>query len=187
MYADIVFPTAVRSIFTYQISEEFLADSPIGKRAWVPFRDYYAIGVVVKIHNQQPEFETRPIRQILDDEPVVSQELLELTKWMHEFYYCSWGEVIQAALPAGLNFISEKYLRVNDDAEIPMLTSKEQEVFDEVKNNSETKLDEAKKRWKETGLNRSLNSLLKKGILEIWEEPEKKFESKKEKLWKLKI
>lgn len=184
MYADIVFPTAVRSIFTYQISEEFLADSPIGKRAWVPFRDYYAIGVVVKIHNQQPEFETRPVRQILDDEPVVSQELLELTKWMHEFYYCSWGEVIQAALPAGLNFISEKYLRVNDDAEIPMLTSKEQEVFDEVKNNSETKLDEAKKRWKETGLNRSLTSLLKKGILEIWEEPEKKFESKKEKLWK---
>ena len=164
MYADLVFPTAVRRVFTYHLSEGQNPQNLLGKRAWVPFRDYFAIGVIVRIHDVEPEFETRPVRQILDDEPVVSEELLQLTEWMHEFYFCSWGEVIQAALPAGLNFISEKYVRVGDENAVSKLSEKEQEVLNAIKENPETKLDEAKKRWKGTGLNRSLTSLLKKVV-----------------------
>ncbi len=182
-YADIVFPTAVRQQFTYHISEQLESQVLPGKRVWVPLRNYFAIGVVVKLHDKVPDFETRPIRKVLDKNPIIKGELLELTKWIHQFYFSSWGEVIQAALPAGLNFISKKYLRLNDRKNYSELSSREKELLKELDNETSTTLDEAQKRWKGTGLNKVLNQLIKKEFLEIWEEPDLKVSIKTEREW----
>ncbi|MFV1883109.1 MAG: primosomal protein N' [Balneola sp.] len=182
-YADIVFPTAVRQSFTYQIPEGIYPDVEIGQRVWVPLRNYFAIGVVVQLLDDTPEFETRPIRKVLDQSPVIEGELLKLTEWIHRFYYSSWGEVIQAALPAGLNFISKKYVRVNESISGSDLSKKEKEVIAEIVTANEISLDEAKDRWKGTELNKTLNQLIKKEYLEIWEEPDLKVSIKKEREW----
>lgn len=182
-YADIVFPTAVRQSFTYQISEGIEPDIKIGQRVWVPLRNYFAIGVVVQLHDRTPDFNTRPIKKVLDEHPVIDGELLELTKWVHRFYYSSWGEVIQAALPAGLNFISKKYIRVNENVSDSGLSKKEKEVVAEIKTADEISLDDAKKRWKGTELNKTLNQLIKKEYLEIWEESDLKVSIKTEREW----
>ncbi|MEQ9309520.1 MAG: primosomal protein N' [Balneolaceae bacterium] len=182
-YVDIAFPTAVRQLFTYQVPAEFTDKLIIGIRVWVPLRNYYAIGVIVRIHDQIPEFETRPIKKILDEEPIIDSELLKLTEWMHQFYFSSWGEVIQAVLPAGLNFISQKYLK-QSVKELPKTLSKhEMEVLEEVSRHESLTFDEAKKRWKGTTLNKSLTNLIKRGILEIWEEPDLKVSIKTEQEW----
>ncbi len=153
-----------------------------GQRVWIPFRNYYAIGVIVGVHNQTPSFKTKPLRKILDEDPLLSQELLKLTQWISRFYYSSWGETIQAALPAGLNFVSRKYLRVSESVDDAGLSEDQKEIIEDLQQ-SETTLNEAKKRYKGTGLNKVFSKLLKKKVIEIWEEPDLKVTVATERQW----
>jgi primosomal protein N' (replication factor Y) (superfamily II helicase) len=178
-YADIAFPTAVRRVFTYKT--EGIERVLPGMRVWVPLRNEKAIGMVVRVHNEKPDFTTKSMIQCLDENPVMSHNLLELTEWIHRFYYCSWGEVIQAALPVGLNFISEKRLKVNKNNGQP-LSKTEQEILQDIEKDELT-LKEAKKRWRDDRKSGLLNSLLKKEFLEIWEVPKQRVDFKTEKHW----
>jgi len=118
----------------------------IGSRVWVPFQRRKAIGVVVNIHSDTPDFNTRSIEQVLDEEPILNAEMLSLTEWIHRFYYCGWGEVIQAALPAGLNFYSEKYIRIKNLPDEKDLNEEEQIICEEIAQKESYLLKEAKKR-----------------------------------------
>lgn len=182
-YADIAFPTAIRQVFTYEIPSELIEIVEPGVRVWVPLRKQFSIGMVVSLSDDKPPFKTRPIRKVLDDQPILSKELLDLTKWVHQFYYCSWGEVIQAALPAGLNYLSISKLKKNSDLQSGELNSKEQEVIAEIESDLDLTLEEARKRWKGTGIRGAFESLLKKGVIEVWEEPNIKVTVKTENLW----
>ena len=114
-YVDIAFPTSVRRLFTYEVRVDGAASVLPGMRVWVPLQGVFAIGMVVRVHDEKPSFPTRPVAQVLDSDPVMSKEMLKLTYWTHRFYFCGWGEVIQTALPVGLNFRSERRLRVDGD------------------------------------------------------------------------
>ena len=181
-FADVALPAAVRKQFTYHVPRELAADVKAGQRVWIPFRNYYAIGVIVGVHNQTPSFKTKPIRKILDKQPILSEELLDLTKWISGFYYSSWGETIQAALPAGLNFVSRKYLKVSESVDKSKLNESESEVITDIQQ-TETTLNEAKKRYKGTGLNKVFSKLLKEKNIEIWEEPDLKVTVATEREW----
>lgn len=182
-FAEIAFPTAVRQTFTYNIPRNAQADVEVGMRVWVPFRSHFAIGVVVKLHDEVPDFKTKAIREILDDSSILSKELLKLTEWIHEFYFCSWGEVIQAALPAGLNFVSRKKLRIADTKSLGLRSNAEQEVINDIESDEALTLDSGKKRYNGTSLNKVFKKLLKEGVLEVWEEPDIKITAKTERAW----
>ncbi len=181
-FVDVALPAAVRKQFTYHVGPGSEEEIEAGRRVWVPFRNYYAIGVIVRKHHQTPQFKTRPVRKVLDQTPVLSQELLDLTQWISKFYYGSWGETIQAALPAGLNFISRKYLNISEEAETANFSDQEKEVIENIQAEKMT-LKEAQNRWKGTGLNKVLSKLLKKKVIEIWEEPDAKVTVATEKEW----
>ncbi|MBO6587346.1 MAG: primosomal protein N' [Gracilimonas sp.] len=181
-FVDVALPAAVRKQFTYHVPKELMASVQPGQRVWIPFRNYYAIGVIVGVHNQTPSFKTKPLRKILDEDPLLSQELLKLTQWISRFYYSSWGETIQAALPAGLNFVSRKYLRVSESVDDAGLSEDQKEIIEDLQQ-SETTLNEAKKRYKGTGLNKVFSKLLKKKVIEIWEEPDLKVTVATERQW----
>ena len=63
LFADIAFPTAVRQLFTYEIPKEFFSYSLLGKRVWVPYRNSYSIGVIVRIHNEIPKFKIKTVKK----------------------------------------------------------------------------------------------------------------------------
>jgi primosomal protein N' (replication factor Y) len=179
-YAEIVFPTAVRYPFTYLIPEEFVSEAKPGKRVWVPLQKHKAIGMIVRIHRQTPEFNTRPVQKILDEEQVLSDELLKLSQWMYRFYYCGWGEVIQAALPVGLNFYSEKFLKAIN-GELPShLKEIEKEIINDIQNEESYLLKEAQKRWGD-GI---IKKLIGQKLLEVWEEPSMKMDPRTENVWR---
>ena len=181
-FADIAFPTAVRKEFTYGIPEDLKASLKPGMRVWVPLRKHTSIGMVVCTHSNTPDYEVRPVRKQLDTHPVVTSEILTLTEWVHTFYYASWGEVIQAALPAGLNFYAEKKLQLAD--QVPNnLNSPQKEITEAVESNSEMTLDEAQKRWNDGAESSALESLLDNGVLEVWEYPVRKVTPKMIKIW----
>jgi len=182
-YADIALPTAVREVFTYHIPDS-LADNVLpGMRVWVPLQSHMAIGMVVEVHDRKPEFETRPIRKVLDEEPVMSDEILRLTHWVHRFYYASRGETIQAALPVGLNFISEKVLKPGPVKEVALILSpREETVLKEIREKGSVPLKYVEDQWKPRG-EELVKQLVGYGLLEIWEEPRTRVESKTEKRW----
>ncbi|MEX0856597.1 MAG: primosomal protein N' [Balneolaceae bacterium] len=181
-FVDVAFPTAIRKQFTYHIPKDLESKIQEGHRVWVPFRNYFAIGIITAIHQNTPKFKTKAVKQVLDKEPILSAELLKLTEWVSLFYAASWGETIQAALPAGLNFVSKKYLKVADSLVMETLPKEEREIISDLKENPTT-LDEAKKRWKGTGLNKVFSQLLKKKTIEIWEQPDVKVTIATEKEW----
>ena len=53
---------------------------------------------------------------VLDDEPIVGREQLLLWEWMAQYYMCTEGEVMAAALPANFKLSSETILIYNDEA-----------------------------------------------------------------------
>ncbi|MEX0721180.1 MAG: primosomal protein N' [Balneolaceae bacterium] len=181
-FVDVAFPTAVRKQFTYHFSGDLKNTIQVGQRVWVPFRNYFAIGIITSIHGNKPDFKTKAVKQVLDKDPILTKELLSLTDWISRFYVSSWGETIQAALPAGLNFVSKKYLKIPDSLDYSAYSEKEQEIIAELKENHST-LDEAKKRWKGSSLNKIFSRLLKKKAIEIWEEPDLKVTLATEKQW----
>lgn len=179
-YADIAFPTAVRQVFTYETRDKSIEP---GMRVWVPLRKEFAIGMVVNVHSKKPSFNTRPVERILDEEPIMSAGILQLTEWIHRFYYCSWGEAIQAALPVGLNFSSEKVLRVKKGFKGAPGTE-DLEMLNDIEKSRYTQKD-AEKRWREGEGKKRLNKLMKKGWVTVWEEPRQRVDYKKVKHWSI--
>ncbi|MFN1834747.1 primosomal protein N' [Balneola sp. MJW-20] len=179
-FADVALPSAVRREFTYALPDTFREKVREGQRVWVPFRNYFAIGIITRIHDEEPDFETKDIRRLLDQEPVLDQELMKLTNWVSRFYFSSWGETIQAALPAGMNFVSRRYLRLREGLDAERLQENEQELIAEIRESDMTQ-QEAENRWQGTAYNKVLKRLLRAGDIEIWEEPDLKVEVKTEK------
>ncbi len=178
-YAEIVFPTAVRHPFTYELAKNYQKEAQIGKRVWVPLQKKNAIGLIVDIHQSKPNFNTRPVRKILDDTPVLSEELLKLTKWIYRFYYCGWGEAIQAALPVGLNFYSEKKLRATNGDVPNHLNENKRQIIRDIHEEDSYPLAEAQKRWDDT----VIDKLIGQKLLEVWEEPVTKMDPSTDNLW----
>ena len=105
LFADIILPVPLNGLFTYRVPDtlEHLAVS--GARVYVPFgKNRRVTGIIVRTHNVKPSAHTvKDILSVLDDShPSVLPHQLRLMQWMWEYYICSPGDVMKAALPAGL-------------------------------------------------------------------------------------
>src|SRR5438874_11792281 len=99
LYADLAIPIAVDKLFTYLVPEEIRNLVREGMRAAVPFGRRTVVGIVVRIHDRKPRISTiKPIRDLLDAEPILSGELLALTRWIADYYFAPWGEVLKTAV-----------------------------------------------------------------------------------------
>jgi primosomal protein N' (replication factor Y) len=74
-------------------------------RVVVPFGRKVVTGFLteVAVEPDLPPSQIKEIQELLDPEPVLSDELLEFTRWVGDHYIASWGEVMKAALPAGIH------------------------------------------------------------------------------------
>lgn len=98
---DVALPVAVDKTFTYLVPPDLLSSAVPGARAIVPFGRKYATGVIIDSPASSTVTRLKPIHDILDAGPVVSQELLDLCRWVAEYYFAPLGEVLKAALPHG--------------------------------------------------------------------------------------
>ncbi len=98
--------------FSYLIPEELLPKAIPGVRVTVPFRNTEITGYLVGLENSAPAKKLKSILAILDDQPVLSSGMLQLTKWVGEYYGSSWGEAIENALPRWVKYgkKTEKYI-----------------------------------------------------------------------------
>ena len=87
--------------FDYRIPVALQPHCKLGQRVMVPVGGRELLGYIVDLtfHSAVPDL--KPLSEILDDTPLLSADLLRLTKWVSEYYLCPWGQVIKAAVPEG--------------------------------------------------------------------------------------
>ena len=102
-YVDVILPLPLEGTFTYSVPEPMVTQVRMGVRVLVPLgRSKTYTAMAMRLHSEKPEFETRPIIQVIDAEPVLIEQQLHLWQWISTYYMSPIGDVFKAALPAGL-------------------------------------------------------------------------------------
>lgn len=102
MYAEIVLPIPVDRSFHYHVPAEMESEIRIGQRVRVPFGKRQAIGYVINIFETAPAREVKEITSSYSPELSLSEDLLNLGKWISQHYACPLGESLTAILPTAL-------------------------------------------------------------------------------------
>ena len=100
-FVTVAVPIPVRRLFSYRVPASMEHDPVPGCRVRVPLGKRDVVGTVVRSPGEPPpeSVRVREIQAVLDREPVVGRDILELTRFVSDYYLCSWGEAIEAALP----------------------------------------------------------------------------------------
>src|SRR5690242_1549945 len=100
-YCDVSLPVPLDQLFTYRLPETLRHRVQPGCRIVVPFGARKLTGVVVRVHNQEPELDVREAFRLLDEEPVLDVQLLALGNWVASYYCAPLGEVLRGMTPLG--------------------------------------------------------------------------------------
>jgi primosomal protein N' (replication factor Y) len=109
VFCEVALPVPIDRAFTYAVREGQL---PLrGARVIAPFRNEKLIGVVT----QAPaDFEVRYLEAVLDEEPLLGDQLLILAEWMAQYYLAPLGEVLRGMLPLMAEVHRTVYYRITD-------------------------------------------------------------------------
>ena len=102
VFAKVVLGLPIEGPFDYLIPTELESKVKIGARCSVPFRNRKMVGFIVGLSGQTDIKKVKPVYDIIDEAPLLNNEMLILTREVSNYYFCSWGEAIETALPKGL-------------------------------------------------------------------------------------
>src|SRR5262245_25665081 len=98
-YVRVIVDRAIHRELDYSLPENLAERVGVGSRVRVPFRDKSALATVVAIPGQSEAKGIRPIEAIVGDAPVLSEQLLELARWIGTYYCCPIETVMRSMLP----------------------------------------------------------------------------------------
>jgi primosomal protein N' (replication factor Y) len=113
-YVEVALPVPLRQTFTYILPLGLGENVKIGARLIVPFGKRQLTGYAVALHEEldsELEIEESALKEaieLLDAEPLLTEEIIKLTQWTADYYASFWGEVLKASLPAGINQTTEQ-------------------------------------------------------------------------------
>jgi primosomal protein N' (replication factor Y) len=130
MFAEVAIPLYVFQTFTYALPDSFASAAQPGARVLVPFGKQLLTAYIVAIHQSLAEagqdeatYEVKTVEELFDTEPLITAELLALSQWIADYYYAPWGEVLKAALPAGINAEAEAFLSITPAGQAALTTT----------------------------------------------------------------
>ncbi len=184
MYAEIIIPLALPKNYTWEIPSTLLDEVMIGMRVEVMLgaNKRYA-GIVKKIFNEKPAaFNPKPILSVLDEAPIVYPAQLALWEWMAQYYMCTEGEVMQAAVPSHLKISSESVFIYNELYAIDsqQLNDLEYILSEALQIKKELSLAEVQKLLDKKSVYPIVNKLIQKGVCFIQENMTDKYKIKEE-------
>ncbi len=185
IYAEILLPLALENTYTYQIPEDLAETATFGKRVEVQFgsRKRYA-GLIVKTNIPEPNYRTKEIISLLDDVPIILKSQLAMWDWMANYYCCTPGEVMKAALPGALLLSSETVIQPmpTDEDSILQLDEPLYTLFRIIAPRQMITLDELQKASGLKSLYPHVVKLYQMGMILVIEELAQKYIPKKIKL-----
>jgi primosomal protein N' (replication factor Y) len=118
LYAQVAFPLHLNKTLTYRLPQSLQRVARVGSRVVAPLGTKPLTGYIVALlprlrsGTSLIESEIKEVRELLDVDPPLSSEVLEITRWVADYYAAPWGEVMRAALPAGINATVEQAVSI---------------------------------------------------------------------------
>jgi primosomal protein N' (replication factor Y) len=184
MFAEVIIPLALPKNYTWAVPEAMRNTLQVGCRVEVNLgKNKKYAGVVKRMHNEAPTtFEAKDILNLLDPEPVVQPFQLDLWAWIAEYYMCSEGEVMAAALPSHFKLSSETVLMFNEEYgdDFSALSNEEYIVAEALSIKHELRLGEVQQLLDVTHVYPIVNKLIGKKVCFVWESLKQTYAPKKE-------
>ena len=181
-FINVILPIPLAKSFTYAITQaeaEFLKP---GIRVSVPFgKTKIYTALVIAIHNDAPQaYEAKEIHQILDDTPIVTEKQLQHWTWISNYYMCTLGDVMRAALPSAFILESETIISKNDTTVINDESLKDDEfiVYEALHHQSSLKIQDLMSILDKKNVLPVIKRLLDKEAISVQEEIYEKYKPK---------
>ncbi len=182
-WVEVILPLAIPKTYTYGVPQKLIAKIKIGCRAEVVFgKNKKYAGIIKSVSNEKPPYETKEILNIIDDEPIIYPKQLQLWKWISEYYMCSEGEVMAAALPTHLKLSSEAILIYNDEYgdDFSDLDDEEYLLAEALLIKKELRITEVQQIANIIHVYPLIKRLIEKRVCFVWEALSDKYKEKKE-------
>src|SRR5438132_416002 len=117
-YAQVAVPVHLNKTFTYRLPAAMQRAARVGSRVMIQFGAKPTTGYIVALSARLREgtslieSEIKDVQELLDIEPPLTPEILQITRWVADYYATPWGEVMRAALPAGINVTVEQTVSI---------------------------------------------------------------------------
>jgi primosomal protein N' (replication factor Y) (superfamily II helicase) len=118
LYAQVAFPVHLSKTFTYRLPQSIQQVARVGARVVARLGTKPSTGYIVALlpHLRSGtsliESEIKEVQELLDVDPPLTAQVLEITRWVADYYAAPWGEVMRAALPAGINATVEQAVAI---------------------------------------------------------------------------
>jgi primosomal protein N' (replication factor Y) len=187
-FVDVIVPLALPNLYTYRVPYELNEVVMIGKRVVVQFGKGKLYSALIRtIHNTPPkQYTAKYIDSILDEQPIVTIQQFQFWDWISQYYMCTIGEVMVAALPGGLRLTSETKIVINPSHLKATITNglkseisdKEYLLIEALEIRNVLTLTEIAAIVEQKTIYPIIKSLIEKGIVLIQEELKEKFKPK---------
>ncbi len=172
-------------LFTYGVPKEFENSVRTGKRVKVSFgRNKHMIdALIVSVDSSCsfPEEKIKPVIDILDETPVVSDEMIKLIFWIRERYICKYSDAIRLVIPSMIKYEHNITIKASkSEFAEAALNEKESVLFNIIKENA-IELEKLKKSYGGSDIYILLDGLREKGIIDVTSKDQVKGKSAYEK------
>ncbi|TRO66633.1 replication restart helicase PriA [Christiangramia sabulilitoris] len=181
-FADLILPLPLDNRFTYSLSEAEANFIQPGMRLAVQFgKNRIYTGIVAGVHQNPPEvYEAKPIHQILDEKPLISDIQLKFWNWISTYYLCTEGEVMRAALPGAFLLESESIVKLSGEVDLQSeeLNDDEYLVAEALQRQSSMKIQEIEQLLDRKKVLPVINRLVSRGLVDLNQEIYEQFKPK---------
>jgi primosomal protein N' (replication factor Y) len=144
----------------------------------VPFGNRLLTGYAVALHTSlDPELgieenSVKDVSEVLDETPLVNDEILSLTKWTADYYAASWGEMLKASLPAGVNVTVVQFAKITEAGREHLignrsLRSVRSQILKRLAVEDEVAVGELEKEFGKSGARRAIRELARSGDITL--------------------
>ncbi len=183
MLVQVILPIPIQEKFTYEVPDDIQESVGLGTRVLVQFgRKKYYTGIVAGLDQRQPlNYEVKKIMAVLDPHPALRYPQLKFWEWISDYYLCSVGEVMKAAIPTGLKLESESIVTLNPDFDSEdgiVLTERQSMIVAALQHSGKSSLAELEKSLGIKNVAYHVNSLLAAGVVRVDEKVVEKYRPK---------
>jgi len=184
VYVDVILPIATGQLYTYRVPTGYIDSVKDGQRVAVQFgKKKIYTAIIANVHDTPPkDYTAKFLLEILDEIPLVGPKQLELWHWMAEYYCCTLGDIMDAALPAFMKMKSETTILLHPEYKTNAypLSDKETEVIENLNTTKPVSIEFLTEALKLKTVMPIVKSLYEKGLILLNEELTEGYKKQKE-------
>ena len=187
-FVDLILPLAIPKLLTYRVPTHWSSSVVCGSRVLVPLGAKKIVtGLVENIHQTPPSYATKNILAVLDQTPLVRDVQRQFFHWLANYYLCTIGEVLKAALPSGFRLSSQAKIQLHPACDLATthFSDQEQHLIKVLQSRPHWTYAEVAQATKQKNIPHLIKNLLHKQAILLFEEVKEKYRPKKEKRIKL--